>query len=386
MKLFALALAILMLLSAGWASHDHHGEKASPKKLKTKLHEVRGKRGRLKEKLLKTKRRAHEVKLDINDVDARLSDVKARLAHTKQRLVDAKREQGVVAKRLKAANEELTHMRKQVRARIRRVYIEQQGLSGFSAVAGTRSAGELASRDWVMGAIERKDRELFNRYTELQGEVAEHKQRQDQLVKSVATLVKEQRSETRELADVRQEKGEALAGLRQQQGDLEGMLRQLDEDEARISSEIEAAARRSATVHRGGGQSYPAFTGRFSRPVDGPVTSSFGMRFHPVLHTMRMHEGVDFGAPEGTPVHAAADGDVIYAARMRGYGNVVIIDHGGGYSTVYGHNSRLYVSTGQHVRRGEVISAVGSTGLTSGPNLHFEVRINNHPVNPLGRL
>ena len=115
-------------------------------------------------------------------------------------------------------------------------------------------------------------------------------------------------------------------------------------------------------------------------PVNGPVTSPFGMRWG------RMHEGIDIGVPYGTPIHAAASGRVIYSGWMDGYGNLVAIDHGHGLSTAYGHQSRIAVSNGQTVSQGQVIGYVGCTGHCFGPHLHFEVRINGTPVDPMGYL
>jgi murein DD-endopeptidase MepM/ murein hydrolase activator NlpD len=99
-----------------------------------------------------------------------------------------------------------------------------------------------------------------------------------------------------------------------------------------------------------------------------------------------MHEGIDLGAAYGTPIAAAGSGTVIYAGWLGGYGNLTVIDHGGGLATAYGHQSRIAVSVGQQVSRGEVIGYVGSTGHSTGPHLHFEVRINGQPVDPLGYL
>ena len=115
-------------------------------------------------------------------------------------------------------------------------------------------------------------------------------------------------------------------------------------------------------------------------PVNGPVTSPFGMRWG------RMHEGIDIGVGYGTPIHAAGSGRVIYAGWMSGYGNLVAIDHGRGLSTAYGHQSRIAVSNGQTVSQGQVIGYVGCTGHCFGPHLHFEVRINGTPVDPMGYL
>jgi murein DD-endopeptidase MepM/ murein hydrolase activator NlpD len=118
------------------------------------------------------------------------------------------------------------------------------------------------------------------------------------------------------------------------------------------------------------------------RPVPGAITSGFGMRLHPILGYTRMHTGVDMHAGYGEPIKAAATGRVILAGPYGGYGNAVIIDHGGGMTTLYGHQSSLNVSYGDEVSAGDVIGYVGSSGLATGPHLHFEVRINGVPVDP----
>jgi murein DD-endopeptidase MepM/ murein hydrolase activator NlpD len=118
-------------------------------------------------------------------------------------------------------------------------------------------------------------------------------------------------------------------------------------------------------------------------PVSGPITSPFGMRFDPVQHRYQLHTGIDIAAAQGTTIAAAADGRVIFAGWYGGYGNAIIIDHGGGTSTLYGHCSQIFVGVGQEVVRGQAIGAVGMTGDATGPHVHFEVRRDGKPVNPL---
>ncbi len=123
-------------------------------------------------------------------------------------------------------------------------------------------------------------------------------------------------------------------------------------------------------------------TGRLAYPIRAPITSNFGWRVHPILGTQKFHNGLDFGAPTGTPIQAAERGTVIFAGWYGGYGNAVIIDHGNGATTLYAHASRLTVQEGQVVQQGQVVALVGSTGLSTGPHLHFEVRINGEPQDP----
>lgn len=122
-----------------------------------------------------------------------------------------------------------------------------------------------------------------------------------------------------------------------------------------------------------------------SNPLPGvKVSSPFGMRHHPILNIDRLHAGADLGAPSGTEIHAAADGIVVLAEVRGGYGNAVVIDHGNSLGTMYGHTSKMLVTPGQVVKRGDVIALVGSTGLSTGPHLHFETRIKGLPIDPEG--
>jgi murein DD-endopeptidase MepM/ murein hydrolase activator NlpD len=118
-------------------------------------------------------------------------------------------------------------------------------------------------------------------------------------------------------------------------------------------------------------------------PVNGHITSGFGMRYHPILHYTRFHAGLDFGAAWGSPIVAAADGQVIAAGWSGGYGREVEVAHGGGVVTLYGHMSGIAASPGETVRQGQVIGYVGSSGLSTGPHVHFEVRVNGRAVDPM---
>jgi murein DD-endopeptidase MepM/ murein hydrolase activator NlpD len=172
-----------------------------------------------------------------------------------------------------------------------------------------------------------------------------------------------------------------------EEGALEAMIRERQrEEEERRRAEAEAARRAALLSGKALPPENAGAPGMFSWPASGPITSPFGLRPNPFGSGFETHPGIDIGAPMGATIAAAAGGRVIFAGWYGGYGNAIIIDHGGNTSTVYGHCSQIFVSNGQDVQRGQAIGAVGMTGRATGPHLHFEVRVNGVPVDPTSRL
>jgi murein DD-endopeptidase MepM/ murein hydrolase activator NlpD len=165
--------------------------------------------------------------------------------------------------------------------------------------------------------------------------------------------------------------------LQQYKSTLDELQRQEDEL-SKQSEEINQEIKKIMSKNK-----YSGGIMRWPSPSCTIITSPYGMRFHPILKKNELHTGIDIGARMGASTIAAASGIVIVAGWKTGYGNTIIIDHGGGVATLYGHSSRLLVSVGDRVKAGQTIAKVGSTGWSTGPHLHFEVRINGSPVNPL---
>jgi murein DD-endopeptidase MepM/ murein hydrolase activator NlpD len=190
------------------------------------------------------------------------------------------------------------------------------------------------------------------------------------------------------LAGARAGKSQALVATRAQAQSESQESQALAAASARLGQQLRdaqaAAARARGSGSSGGSASAsppPASgSGQFIWPVNGPITSPFGPRWG------SFHPGIDIGVPYGTPIHAAAAGRIVYCGWESGYGNLVMIDHGGGLATLYGHQSSIAASCGQDVAQGQVIGYVGCTGFCTGPHLHFEVRVNGAPVDPLGYL
>jgi murein DD-endopeptidase MepM/ murein hydrolase activator NlpD len=178
------------------------------------------------------------------------------------------------------------------------------------------------------------------------------------------------------LASARSSRNQALTSVRSQESEDRKNVENLQAESAQLTARIQAAQARSSSSQ----VSRPASSAGFIWPASGTLTSGFGWRWG------RMHEGIDIAAPTGTPISAAASGTVIYAGWMGGYGNLVVIDHGNGLATAYGHQSSIAVGSGTYVSQGQTIGYVGSTGHSTGPHVHFEVRVNGSPVDPLGYL
>ncbi len=161
--------------------------------------------------------------------------------------------------------------------------------------------------------------------------------------------------------------------------ELEKLKSELEKEENELESEIEKIAAQSVV----NGEGQVISSGSWPVPGHSRISSPYGYRIHPIFNTKKMHTGIDIPAPTGTPAVAIDSGKVIFSGTKGGYGNTVMIQHDDGKVTLYGHNSKLAVSVGQRVEKGQVVSKIGSTGNSTGPHLHFEVRINGKHVNPV---
>jgi murein DD-endopeptidase MepM/ murein hydrolase activator NlpD len=222
------------------------------------------------------------------------------------------------------------------------------------------------AKDEAVAAERRLDR-LEDRQREVTAIVA---QRHEEVVDTKEQLV----SRRVQFADVRQQKARALDNTRAQRHDLEGDLRALEKEQAAVLARLQSAQGEAPAgpIRQG--------SGSMIWPVNGPVVSPFGMRWG------RLHAGVDIAVPAGTPIRAADSGRVVLLGWTGGYGNYTCISHGGSLSTCYAHQSRYATSNGASVSKGQVIGYVGCTGHCFGDHLHFEVRVNGAPVDPLGYL
>jgi murein DD-endopeptidase MepM/ murein hydrolase activator NlpD len=278
---------------------------------------------------------------------------------------------------LQAVTERLAKHERLMGARVREFY--EWGPAGYlDVLLGANSVSDLIARAYFVARIVEQDLALYH---EVAAERHQQQEVQALLVSHQEQLSMQQeqwaaeRDETARLTDQRRR---LLDQVRAERKAQETAIRELEAESARITEIIRQTA--GSASH---GPIRTLRNGALLWPVPGPITSGYGWRVHPIFGTREFHTGIDIGAPYGTPIQAAQAGTVIYRGWMRGYGMLVILDHGGGLTTTYSHLSAALVTVGQRVERGETIARIGSTGWSTGPHLFFEVREDGRPVDPL---
>jgi murein DD-endopeptidase MepM/ murein hydrolase activator NlpD len=324
----------------------------------------------------------------VDAAQATVSSLEAELARAQSRLERLDERLDVQTRRLVRLRTEYVKAVRILDARVRAAYMDDTP-DMLSFLVSASSFDEVIDNVDFLTRIGRQDRQLADQVADAKAKTAaerrateETKRLQAETVSAVASRAAEARvardrlaAERDRLAAVQSLKQNALTSTRESRADFVREADALSAESAALAAKIQDAQQRAGST--GSGQ--PSSAG-FIWPCDGVVTSGFGMRWG------RMHDGIDIGCAYGTPVRAAAAGTVIYAGWMSGYGNLVVIDHGNGLSTAYAHASSLAVTVGQSVAQGQTVSYVGSTGHSTGPHLHFEVRVNGVAVDPLSYL
>ncbi len=260
--------------------------------------------------------------------------------------------------------------------RLRDMYIDGN-VSYLEVLFKATNLDDFLTRFDLLQRIAEQDISLMTQITAMRDQIAQNKKdlegQQAQLVVVKGQTLAKQTA----LTASSQQKKQLVSQIQTQMGILQ---QNVDEDEAysqQLTQIIQGLTNKNAPSKG---------TGRFIWPVKGPITSPFGMRINPITHKYSGHTGIDIGVPYGTPIAAADGGTVIFAGWNVAYGNMTVIDHGDGFSTMYAHQSKQLVSVGDRVTQGQIIGYIGTTGWSTGPHLHFEIRVNGVPVNPMKYL
>ncbi|HET9324061.1 MAG TPA: peptidoglycan DD-metalloendopeptidase family protein [Gaiellaceae bacterium] len=386
---------VLVLIVAAPASGSLYDRKQQldqqAQALQSKADAARAREETLKAEIATVSGRIQTLEAEVGDVSARLAVLEEDLALHQRRLEAVKALYRLQSERLEYLRGQYAVAQGRLADRLVSVY-EGEDPSTLDIVLEAASFSEALDQLDYLDSIAAQDRSVVRHVAgardhmrELKARTAQTKARVAALTRVVEIRAQQQRDvynrlliSRQGLAQSRSSKHESLAAAHDAAEQYEGQAEELLKTSAQLAARIQAAQASAAPTYSSTGSGSVSASG-FMWPVSGPVVSGFGMRWG------RMHEGVDIAAGYGTPIHAAASGTVIYAGWMGGYGNLIIIDHGNGLATAYGHQSSFAVGGGP-VSQGQVIGYVGCTGHCFGPHVHFEVRVNGSPVDPLGYL
>jgi len=330
------------------------------------------------------------IDTQLADMQTKIAGVQTDLATTKVKLAEKRAELELKRQELAAAKARLAWQETVFKDRLVQVY-KAGGVSFIDVLVNARGFADLVERMKLAGELVGSDDAMVGALQAARDDVAAEEQATaadeaeiaamaTKLQKQSDRLVALQAAMTATQAEAlaaRQNKSQTLAVVATNRQDWEAQQRQLMAESAQLAAIIKGDSGSS-----GGSKS----TGSMVWPVNGPITSPFGWRTNPIWNTREFHTGIDIGVPEGTPIVAADGGTVISTSWWDGGGNVTVIQHANNIATVYMHQASFAVSTGAVVTRGQVIGYVGMTGATTGPHLHFEVRVNGNPVDPMGYL
>ena len=383
-----LTLLAILCLAAPAAAGDIHGKKA---KIDAQLADTQAKLAAAKSQEAKLNAQIAGVSAQIGALEGSVRNVSARLAVLERdlalheaRLAKLSALYNLETRRVMFLHRQYDAALTRLNRRVVAIY-ESDDPSALDVILSSKTFTDAIQQLDYLGAIGNQDKAIARAVAQARDRARAARDRTRSLRYRVSAEIKlvAYRTYTERgvkarllgtqqgLAGARASKQQALAAVKSSENEFISEANALQASSAAITAQIQGA---HGTTD--GTPTSPSAAGLIW-PAAGPVTSPFGMRWG------RMHDGIDIGAPMGAPIHAAGSGTVIYAGWMSGYGNLTVIDHGGGLATAYGHQSKLEVSVGDQVTQGQEIGLVGSTGHSTGPHLHFEVRVNGTPVDPM---
>ncbi|MBE9104553.1 peptidoglycan DD-metalloendopeptidase family protein [Nostoc cf. edaphicum LEGE 07299] len=339
---------------------------------------VVGERDRLTNLQQEAQKHLTGLKQNLQTTDSYLQESESRLQLASQRLQQLETDLDVA---------ERSYQERQIATVARLRYLQRSPASaGWAVLLESENISDFFSRRHQLKLVFQADQKILVKLNTQANSIDKQKTEVEQQKNEIGLIREQLLAQKADYQTQAQSQSELIQRLNSDRLALEAAQNQLE----RESKNLEVLIQQKVAEAQGKTNSRTGIiirgTGVMAYPSDASTSSSFGWRVHPILGYRRFHAGLDFAASYGSKIRAADSGTVIFAGWYGGYGRAIIIDHGNGMTTLYGHSSELYVSEGQAVERGQAIAAVGSTGFSTGPHLHFEVRRSGTPVDPANYL
>lgn len=389
--LFAGVLVCAMPLTAYATSSSSVSQKQSQlsnaKNEKTSLENKISKLEELKKELESSKRNLTSY---VTELDSDLNQIQVHIAELNELVSEKESEIEAAKVRLKEAKEDEVEQYKQMKERIRFMY-EKRDMTFLEILVNATGIVDLLNKATYIEQLSTYDREMLDKYKETKKVIAELQENLEK-EQDILLAAKEEAQENESVMETMiSDKQKQIAAYDEDIATNEAAIKEYEEQIAAQDATIKsleaavAAALRAASVS-GNGIVYGGGAFAWPAPSYSRISDDYGWRIHPTLNVQQFHNGIDMAAPSGSPILAAADGEVIEASYSATMGNYMMINHGSGLFTIYMHASSLGVSKGETVSKGQQIGAVGSTGRSTGPHLHFSVRQNGSYVSPWAYL
>jgi murein DD-endopeptidase MepM/ murein hydrolase activator NlpD len=384
----SIVLLLFLLLAAPAAAVDPWSRKQAIDSRIAGLHEkiaqAQAREQDLSSEIASVSTRIQELEGQVGDVSSDLAALEHDLALQQEKLDRLTELFELQTKKFNFLRDQHAAAVDQLNDRIVAAY-EEGDISTLDVLLSAESYSDLVAKLEYVKQIAAQDKRIAEQVgrAKVQIRVERAKTRKTKVrVAAITRVIAFRTAQQRELRNRLVANEQALSSARSSKQETLTAVRQSKEEYLHEAAGLEAASSALAARIQSSSGTVPVRPSGSGLiwPVSGPVVSGFGMRWG------RMHEGIDIAVPSGTPIHASASGRVIYSGWMGGYGNLVVIDHGGGLATAYAHQSSIGAGNGQSVSQGQVIGYVGCTGHCFGPHLHFEVRVNGSAVDPLGYL
>ncbi len=357
---------------------------ASAQSAQSKLKDSQAKQEQLKDKINDANNKISANSKEKKKLDAAIDEVQAEIDALNVKINASNTKIMAKEAELNKAEQQSKEQYKSYSTRAK-MLVERGSVTYLEVLLNSKSFSDLLARFSIIKQVVKYDSVRLDELKAVEEEIAAIKKELEAEKQILVDLKANETAQMNSLSAKRAQSQKMIDSLKNDKAAFEKALAEQEAAEAAARAEI---ARLAAAQSSSGSANVPSsYSGKMITPASGPITSYYGSRIHPVTGKLKTHTGMDYGASYGSNIVAAAAGTVLVSGyNSGGYGNYVIINHGGGITTLYAHASSLLVSAGQSVSQGQVIAKVGSTGMSTGPHLHFEVHVNGAHTNPLGYL